>query len=64
MQRKRFNLPPLDLIRGFEAAARTLSFTKAAEELFITQSAVSRQIRGWRTTWGWPCSSAVRAACC
>ena len=46
MQRRRFNLPPLDLIQGFEAAARTLSFTKAAEELFITQSAVSRQIRG------------------
>ena len=46
MQKKRFNLPPLDLIQGFEAAARTLSFTKAAEELFITQSAVSRQIRG------------------
>jgi DNA-binding transcriptional LysR family regulator len=45
MQRKRFNLPPLDLIQGFEAAARHLSFTKAAEELFITQSAVSRQIR-------------------
>jgi LysR family transcriptional regulator, glycine cleavage system transcriptional activator len=43
---KRFNLPPLDLIQGFEAAARNLSFTKAAEELFITQSAVSRQIRG------------------
>src|SRR6185503_11231364 len=36
----------LDLIQGFEASARTLSFTKAAEELFITQSAVSRQIRG------------------
>ena len=31
MQRKRFNLPPLDLIQGFEAAARTLSFTRAAE---------------------------------
>jgi DNA-binding transcriptional LysR family regulator len=46
MQKKRFNLPPLDLIQGFEAAARTLSFTRAAEELFITQSAVSRQIRG------------------
>lgn len=46
MPSKRFNLPPLDLIQGFEAAARNLSFTKAAEELFITQSAVSRQIRG------------------
>jgi DNA-binding transcriptional LysR family regulator len=45
MQERRFKLPPLDLIQGFEAAARTLSFTKAAEELFITQSAVSRQIR-------------------
>jgi DNA-binding transcriptional LysR family regulator len=39
------NLPSLDLLRGFEAAARTLSFTKAAGELFITQSAVSRQIK-------------------
>ena len=46
MSKRRFNLPPLDLIQGFEAAARNLSFTKAAEELFITQSAVSRQIRG------------------
>jgi len=39
-------LPPLDLIRGFEAAARHLSFTRAAQELFLTQSAVSRQIQG------------------
>ena len=38
-------LPPLDLIRGFEAAARRLSFTQAAEELFVTQSAVSRQVQ-------------------
>jgi DNA-binding transcriptional LysR family regulator len=38
-------LPPLDLIRGFEAAARQLSFTKAAAELFLTQSAVSRQVQ-------------------
>lgn len=45
MHKKRFNLPPLDLIQGFEAAARNLSFTKAAEELYLTQSAVSRQIR-------------------
>jgi LysR family glycine cleavage system transcriptional activator len=37
-------LPPLDLLKGFEAAARHLSFTRAAEELFLTQSAVSRQI--------------------
>lgn len=45
MQKRRFALPPLDLIQGFEAAARNLSFTKAAEELLVTQSAVSRQIR-------------------
>ncbi len=38
-------LPPLDLVRGFEAAARRLSFTLAAEELFVTQSAVSRQVQ-------------------
>src|SRR5689334_2888063 len=38
-------LPPLDLLRGFEAAARHLSFTRAGAELFLTQSAVSRQIQ-------------------
>lgn len=38
-------LPPLDVLRGFEAAARHLSFTRAGAELFLTQSAVSRQIQ-------------------
>ncbi|GHD56492.1 LysR substrate-binding domain-containing protein [Jeongeupia chitinilytica] len=38
-------LPPLDLLIGFEAAARQLSFSKAGEEIFLTQSAISRQIR-------------------
>lgn len=38
-------LPPLDLIKGFEAAARLSSVTLAASELFLTQSAVSRQIK-------------------
>jgi len=38
-------MPPLDLLVGFESAARHLSFTKAGEELFLTQSAVSRQIK-------------------
>ncbi|HOB03244.1 MAG TPA: LysR family transcriptional regulator, partial [Casimicrobium huifangae] len=33
----RAELPRLDLLRSFEAAARTLSFTQAAEELFLTQ---------------------------
>jgi LysR family glycine cleavage system transcriptional activator len=39
------DLPPLELLRSFEAAARTLSFTQAASELSLTQSAVSRQIQ-------------------
>src|SRR5690349_21085407 len=41
----RSSIPSLDLLAGFEAAARHLSFTKAGEELFLTQSAVSRQIK-------------------
>lgn len=42
---QRSELPRLDLLRSFEAAARTLSFTLAAKELYLTQSAVSRQIQ-------------------
>ena len=38
-------LPSLDFLRGFEAAGRRLSFTLAADELFVTQSALSRQIK-------------------
>ena len=38
-------LPPLNSLRAFEAAARHLSFTKASEELFVTQAAVSHQIK-------------------
>jgi LysR family transcriptional regulator, glycine cleavage system transcriptional activator len=38
-------MPALDLLVGFESAARHLSFTKAGDELFLTQSAVSRQIK-------------------
>lgn len=38
-------LPPLNLLIGFEAAARLESFSLAAEELNITQSAISHQIR-------------------
>jgi LysR family glycine cleavage system transcriptional activator len=42
---KHWDLPPLELLRAFEASARHLSFTKAGEELALTQSAVSRQIQ-------------------
>lgn len=38
-------LPPLNALRAFEAAARHLSFTKAAEELNVTPGAVSHQIK-------------------
>lgn len=43
-------LPPLNAVRAFEAAARHVSFTKAAEELHVTHGAVSRQVaqlEGW-----------------
>lgn len=39
-------LPPLNALRAFEAAARHLSFSKAAEELHVTPAALSHQIRG------------------
>ncbi len=39
------HLPPLSAIRAFEAAARHLSFTRAADELGMTQAAVSYQIK-------------------
>jgi len=35
----------LDLLKGFEAAARHLSFTQAAQDLSLTQSAISREIK-------------------
>ena len=38
-------LPPLSWLRAFEAAARHLSFTLAAREIHVTQSAVSQHVR-------------------
>ena len=38
-------LPTLDHLKGFVAAARNLSFTKAGEELCLSQSAISRQVQ-------------------
>ncbi len=47
-------LPPLNALRTFEAAARHLSFTKAATELFVTQAAVSHQIKALEDHLGLP----------
>jgi LysR family transcriptional regulator, glycine cleavage system transcriptional activator len=44
----------LDLLKGFEAAARHLSFTRAAQELSLTQSAVSREIKTLEQQLGQP----------
>ncbi len=40
------DLPPLDALRAFELAAHTLSFKRAAQELHISPSALSRRIQG------------------
>lgn len=45
----RKSLPPLNWFRAFEASARRLSFTAAAHEIGMTQSAVSQQIRALET---------------
>src|SRR5205814_8294691 len=47
-------LPSLDFLRGFEAAGRRLSFTLAAEELYLTQSALSRQVKALEDALGRP----------
>lgn len=45
MNKYSYKTPPLDAIRGFVAVARRMSITLAAQDLFLTQSAVSRQIQ-------------------
>ncbi len=42
-------LPPLNALKAFEAAARHESFTRAAEELCVTQGAVSHQVKALET---------------
>ncbi len=45
-------LPPLNALKAFEAAARSESFTRAAEELNVTQGAVSHQVKALEDTLG------------
>jgi LysR family glycine cleavage system transcriptional activator len=45
-------LPPLNGLKAFEAAARSESFTRAAEELNVTQGAVSQQVKALEDTLG------------
>jgi LysR family glycine cleavage system transcriptional activator len=48
----RRSLPPLSTLRSFDAAARHQSFTRAAEELCVTQGAVSHQVKALETALG------------
>jgi LysR family glycine cleavage system transcriptional activator len=45
-------LPPLNALKAFEAAARSESLTRAAEELCVTQGAVSQQVKALEATLG------------
>ena len=45
-------IPSIDLLRGFVAVGRRMSITQAATDLFLTQSAVSRQVHGLETALG------------
>lgn len=45
-------LPPLNALKAFEAAARSESFTRAAQELCVTQGAVSHQVKALEATLG------------
>ena len=54
MSRRAYDVPPLELLVAFEAAARHLSFTRAGDEIALTQSAVSRQIQALEDRLGVP----------
>src|SRR3954454_13325882 len=45
-------LPPLNALKAFETAARHGSFTRAAEELCVTQGAVSHQVKALESVLG------------
>jgi len=47
-------LPPLNALRAFEASARHLSFSRAADELGVTPVAISHQVRQLEDWFGVP----------
>jgi LysR family glycine cleavage system transcriptional activator len=50
--RLRRSIPQLNALRSFEAAARHQSFTRAADELCVTQGAVSHQVKALEAALG------------
>ena len=62
MDKRRYPRLSLDLLRGFRVAARHLSFTRAAQELFVTQSAISREIKTLEEQIGQPLFHRVHRA--
>jgi DNA-binding transcriptional LysR family regulator len=54
MSRPLVRLPSLELIKGFVAVGRRMSITQAAEDLCLTQSAISKQIKGLEDLLGVP----------
>jgi DNA-binding transcriptional LysR family regulator len=62
MEARRTPRLSLDLLRGFRAAARHLSFTRAAQELFVTQPAISREVRTLEEQLGQPLFRRVNRA--
>lgn len=60
MDLRRRLLPDITMLRSFESAARYLSFTRAAEELHLTQSSVSRHVQELEAQLGVALFSRVR----
>lgn len=58
----RRRLPSLNALKAFEATARHESITKAAAELFVTQGAVSQQVKGLEVELGMRLFSASASA--
>ena len=57
------HLPSITALQCFEAATRHLSFTRAAEELNLTQSAVSKQVAQLKSCCNTCCFAGCAVAC-